>query len=300
MENKMVEIVDVEQGSPLWREKRANLLTASRVAAVFGESPFTSRKELIREMVREANGVFKDIKAPAMDWGNEHEDMVRATIELETGENFSDQRMRIDGRLGYSPDGVSEDGLTLLEVKCPYSKREDMDPQFDSVYDLPHYMHQIQMGMHITGADQCLFVQWAPNGTRRELVPRDDGWYEKRELKIQTFFEELDAKAADPEFVSALTARMDIDWALAAEGYKRAKAKVADAEALLSLAKEELIALAGENNTHGCGVSLAHVESKGRVNNKRLYKDYDITDDVLLEYRGEPSTSIRITETKTT
>jgi putative phage-type endonuclease len=290
-------IIDLDQGTSEWREARIGLLTGSRIAPALGISgAFSSRKTLLREMVAEANGVYKNISSEPMRWGTEHEDIARREVEKATGLDFSDRSMRVNGRLGYSPDGV--DGDTLLEVKCPWGLRNDLAPAFKSIWDMPSYMMQIQLGMYLTGCTMCVFAQWTPNALRIEEVTRGEHWFALHEDLIIDFLSEYTAKLGDKDFVEALTARGDAQWEIATTALKRAQIASEEAVEWENHCKAELITLAGENDCHGCGYRVAHITTKGRVNNKDLFSAFKITGPDQDQFRGPATQSIRVSRTK--
>ena len=293
------EIIDIEQGTDEWRKLRAALLTGSRVASALSAGGFGGNpKSLIREMVMEANGQFKHIDAPAMKWGRDNEDNGRNLAAMLVDLDFSDQRFRLRGRYGYSPDGVSEDGDTLLEVKCPYSKREDDSPEFNSIYEMKHYYHQVQFGMWMTGCSKCISIQWAPNGYRVETVEQGAAWQETNLPKLEKFIEQLDARMNDEEYTQALTARNDEPWENAARRYRLAKEGYDDAKRELDVMKETLIALAGDHDAHGCGVKVAQAERKGSIDTTRMLRELNL-EDAAEEYRKPASKYWTVKETKT-
>lgn len=88
-----------------------------------------------------------------MLWGKENEHRAVAAVETATGRLFfhtGDRQKEFTlGRLVYWPDGI--DGDTLLEVKCPQVYHGEIRP---------HYMAQIQGGMHVSDKPCCLFAEW--------------------------------------------------------------------------------------------------------------------------------------------
>lgn len=295
---------ELAQGTHEWRQARVGKVTGSRIGAILGVSPFTTRKKVMREMVDEMLGNIHDISNPAMDWGNEHEDEAAKMYEFlyagasgvhKTG--FWEQ-----GDLGASPDRlVGEDGL--LEIKCPYGIREDKAPKFKSIDDMPHYWHQIQLQLWVTGRKWCHFFQWTPEDSDCQLVEFDPEWYAKVEDEVVVFLGELrdlfkKAREGGSEERVGLSAR----WAAAAERYKLASAEKARVEAELSEAKAELQSMMEDNEIDQCvgaGLKVQKVMRKGSIDYKLLAME-QLTEDVVKpieeDYRRKGSVSWRIDE----
>lgn len=113
----------IEQGTDEWRSIRLGRLTGTRVPAILGMSPYMSRDDVMREMVREYFGADPEFTGNvATRHGQATEPRAIARYEQET--------RRIVTKVGFmvheehSWIGVSPDGLIDLEgaveVKCPF------------------------------------------------------------------------------------------------------------------------------------------------------------------------------------
>ena len=161
-----------EQRTQEWRQARVGMITASRVGGILGHSPYSSPARVLREMVREANGVFEELSGPQIRWGNDNEEAAVESYSYFWGAGSTLAKAGFEvshevSYLGASPDRFV-DSNGLLEVKCPYGIRDDDPPFFKSIGELPHYMDQIQLQLMVTGRLWCDFYQWAPHGA----VPR--------------------------------------------------------------------------------------------------------------------------------
>lgn len=304
----------LKQGTPEWFAARVGRVTASRIAAVLGDSDFTSQKELIKQMVNEGiNGAEpKKRGIPPLEWGTNNEPKARAIYEFlylddkvtqveETG-FWTDEWEGVP--VGASPDGlVGDDGL--VEIKCPYGLRNEASPHFKSINDIPGYMHQIQMQLHITGREWCDFFQWTPKGHKNERVYKDPLWWDRIIDTLRDFFmvytlQMEKAISGRPEDRLGASAR----WTAYADAYLLAKREREEAEARESDAKEMLYTLCEEAKVDECtggGVAIARVTRAGTVNYRKMVE-------VLLpegtikekseEYRSEGSSFWRLTEAK--
>lgn len=296
---------ELKQGSPEWFEAREGRITGSRVGAILGVSPYKTKQATLRDMVAEALGERDDFDNPAMKWGRDNEDKARHIYEfLYIGIDKVEQTgfWTHHKFLGASPDGlVGDDGL--VEIKCPYGLRDEPHPHFDSVDDLPHYYHQIQLQLLCTDRQWCDLFQWSPHGHRCERVYREKDWLLKHD---ETFCEFVDlyrqavenAAQGGPEERVGLSAR----WNAAVEAYQLAKRTMEAAKDDMDEARNILIDLCEDNEIDQCkggGLTVMKVLSQGRVDYKLMAQDnLPNFKDVTEEYRKEPSVSWRVTEDK--
>lgn len=300
----MTQYIEVEQGTPEWREARVGKITASAVAAILGCSPFKNRAQLLREMVQEANGIFSTFASPAMRWGNDHEDEAAAQYEvLHATEKVSKAGFFVKGDLGASPDRLVGDN-GLLEIKCPYSLREDATPAFKSVHEQLHYWHQCQLQMYVIDKDWVDFMQWTPNDYKLERVERDPMWFENHADDFVQFMEDYAQALDDAEHGGpAEMLAMSKDWLSWAEEYKRLKALADEAKRIADEAKNALVELARSADVERCegaGLIVQRTVSKGSVDYKAIVNELSPSNKSELEekFRKPGSASWRVNVSK--
>lgn len=268
---------DIKQGTPEWLKARVGKITGSRVGAILGKSPFTSRKKVMREMADEMLGNFHDFDAPPLRYGRDNEPVAAKLYEfLYAGtDTVSETGFWEKGDLGASPDRlVGDDGL--VEIKCPYGKRDDVAPEYVSIFDasMKHYYHQVQMQLHVTNRHWCDFFQWSEHGQLNERVERDLGWYQAYEDEFVCFMGELDdllkkvAKGGSEERVS-----MSARWAALAEAYHLASNERARIDKELKDAKQGMVDLmqASEiDHCRGSGIFIQKIDKRGSVDYKEM------------------------------
>jgi len=177
----------------LWKKVRVGRLTASK----FGEYIYRAKKGKSLTY----NFYPKPFSSEACQWGRDHEsDGVK---EYERKNNVKVQKcgfmLSRDGKFGGSPDGYVQETETLVEVKCPFSKRNvyDLDSMMrqDNNWWLVHssssqnnvsfnlkvaqgraYYHQIQGCMWLMDCDKCDLVVWTPYCFKVVHVQRNEGW----------------------------------------------------------------------------------------------------------------------------
>lgn len=167
-----------KQRSTEWFEKRKGRVTGSNVGAALGVNPYKTPDDLIRQMVREYHGAENEFKGNAATaWGSFNENGAQAEYEMETGNVVQETGFHeFEDWLGASPDGLVLDGKAVVEIKCPYGQRDKNPTQFKTAEEQPHYYAQMQVEMYCTGTQECHFYQWAPHGTRLEIVERNEEW----------------------------------------------------------------------------------------------------------------------------
>lgn len=281
------------QRTPEWHAKRVGRVTGSIVGAILGLSPYMTRADAMRSMVRAAIGEPSEFTGNvATEYGNAHEDGAIVEFQMETGLKVKPAPFLIhDDWLGASPDGFVSDG-GLIEVKCPYGLRDaDTPVPFKSIDDQPHYYAQIQVQLYVARTDYCHFWQWSKNGTRHQIVSRDKAWLDANLPRLRQFHAEyLDevANNADehrgpklPEIDTPEARRMMAEWDDIAEQLERLAERKAD---LLS----DIVKATGERSAYFGGRKVTLVQKKGAVSYAKAIKDLCPKAD-LEPYRGKPS-----------
>lgn len=287
------------QRTPEWYEARKGRVTASSVGGILGLSPFTTRAQVMRAMVREACGApseFPDPAPPPVAWGNAMESQALIDFEFASSERVTPAPfVPHEDWLGASPDGYVSDGR-LLEIKCPYALRSDPNPIFKHANEQPHYLAQMQVQMFVTGYESCWFFQWTPHGSQQTLIHRDDDWLATNIPALRQFYaeflyemqENLDEHLAPArrEIDTPQAHKMVTEWDELVEAIERATERKAD---LL----KEMVALCGDADALFAGRKLTKVEKEGSVSYAKALKALCPCADVE-PYRGKPSSHWRL------
>lgn len=294
-----VDYSDVEQGTEEWRQARVGKITASNVGAILGHNPYKSVNAVLKSMVQEACGHFKNLDhVPAIRYGNQHEATAAgwyameecATLEVSpTGFHV------LDDWLGASPDRLVGDH-GLLEIKCPHSQALEAEPEFDSVHVQEHYYDQIQLQMVVTGRQWTDFYQWSPNGTMCERVMLDREWLPKYEAKLRDFYEQFVEAMKDPaEWLDDDQLLPEFDepaMEMLAKEYGELKPLYDEIKPRFEKV-EKAIKANVKKASQGYGICVRLTEAAGAIDYKQIVEDRlpDLTDDELEEYRK--ATSVR-------
>lgn len=268
------------QLSEEWFKERALRLTGSRIGAALGCSPFLSRSQLIRDMVAESRGERKDIShLPPIAYGVENEPKAIAQLEFMHDITVIQTGFYAYGEnLGASPDGLVGDDA-VVEVKCPYSMRNG--GEFKSVFEQPHYLHQVQLEMLATGRERAYFYQWSPESDMLEMVMRDPEWLEYHTPAINAFMSDLQSALKGNPKELELAALLDEQDAIK--------------ERINSL-RDDIVAECG-GDFIGSLVTITSIERQGAVDYKKALESAGIDID-LEQYRRKPTTSLTMRRIK--
>jgi putative phage-type endonuclease len=287
----------IEQRTKEWYAQRVGKITGSAVGAILGLSPFMSTADVMRRMVREAYGAESEFQGNvATEYGTFHEAGAKTDYELETGNAVNDCSFYISEQypwIGASPDGfIGEDGL--IEIKCPYSLRDKLDPQFKSINDQPHYHAQIQLQLFVTGRKWCDFYQWAASGTKTERVYFDAEYIKNILPQLVGFYNEYLAIVSDKDLSQIyleppIKELSGAKYQMLLDEYDELTDAVERASERKKEILAELIQSTGEQNAIINGIKLQQIERKGSVNYSKVVKEHCPSVD-LEGYRGKSTT----------
>lgn len=275
----------MEQRSKEWFAARKGRITGSAIGAILGLSPFATTADVMRRMVRDYHGEPSEFKGNiATEYGQQNEPTATKDYEMESGLGVKEVGFVVHPNfdwLGASPDGlVSDDGV--IEIKCPYGKRHDVEDTFLSATDQPGYYAQMQYEMFCTGRMWCDFYQWSAYASRTERVNFDPQFIEETLPKLRAFYDEYLIER-EPE-----NAWRYIDGGDIAQKYKMAKAAVEVAAAELEEAKQALIDATGGKGGKVGDINVTLAKRQGSIAYAKAVKDLLPGAD-LEAYRGNAS-----------
>lgn len=285
----------MEQRSEEWFEARKGLLTASNVGAVLGMAPYATRADVMRRMVREWHGAEPEFTGNiATEYGERNEPGAIIEYEMESGDDVRHVGFVVhpEGWAGASPDGLIGDDAGL-EVKCPFGKRKDVDPDFKPLAEQPHYYAQIQFTLWVTGRARWVFFQWSGAGTKTEIVTPDAEWLAENMPKLRQFYAEYLHDREDPEAVAMhLEAKRVVIDTPEAHRMMAEYDQICEALENAEARKKELVAdmvrIAGGKNATFAGRALTKTEKAGQIAYAKAVKALMPNAD-LEAYRGKPS-----------
>lgn len=277
---------------------RKGRVTGSAAGAILGLSQYQTADDVLRRMVRDFHGAEPEfVGNVATEYGSFHEDGAITDFELHTGKSVTRNRQFFihpeHDWLGATPDGVVMGEAALIEVKCPYSKRNG--GEFKALDEQPGYYAQMQIEMACTGFEFCYFYQWSPHGYSIEVVERCDRWLDEHLPALHAFFLRYLRELDNPEHLDPRRVVIDTH---AAQKLIDEYDQLTDAIERATSRKKEvlstLVRMANDRDALICGYKLTKVESAGSISYAKALKIY-APDADLEPFRGKPATSWRLT-----
>ena len=284
----MPRIERLHQNTPEWHRWRMQGIGASDAPVIMGETAFKTPRTL---WSIKTGRVQERSAGPAARRGRELERFARRAYERQTGiqmepvclvhEEFEWMRASLDG--------LSFDGSTLVEIKCPLSLRDRASAEQGRVPS--HYHAQLQHQLEVSGAEQAHY--WSFDGRAGCLVKiRPDRDYMQRLVEAEAAFWQLVKENRWPELANEeqdLSA--DPNWRHAALRYREARLRLEDAASEEHRLRAALECMATARRTYGGGVEVLKSSRKGAV-------DYSAVPELrgvnLEPYRRPPVAVVKI------
>lgn len=267
----------LEQGSPEWLEFRMSHIGASDISCIMGTNPWKSAKILWMEKTGR-----KEQREPttAMLYGKMNEDLARDKYIKETN-NFVIPSVMTSDEWEVaiaSLDGISNDGKTICEIKCPLSsKLYDMA----SKGEIPaYYMDQMQWQLYVSKAESCDFFVFVDGSNFKLINVKNDYERQKKMLEqAKLFWEHVTSdnlfacNSDDFDYID------DEDDNTLAMQYKLWKQFEDDAKEKM---EEIKLILKTRHENKKCyfpkaGVKLNWIERKGTINWKKIQEKWNIS-----------------------
>ncbi len=226
----------------------------------------------------------------AMRRGMDGEEDAREAFEAETGLPVSPVFGEMDEHpvIRASLDGISFDGDTICEIKCPSRKVHALAEQGEIVgYYLPQLAHQ---AMVVWGHPEAwrpehtiMFYSFVPETGQGALVERKA--LDLRQMAETLLPHELEFwRMVERNVPPAGNAFLE-----AAAKWSALMAEKDEIEALLEEARSDIIALlqqSGQTKLEGGGVSVSRTTIKGRINYDKLFAEFAIPAEQVERFRG--------------
>lgn len=269
------------------------MITASKVGGILGLSPYQSRSDVLRNVVRDRLGAEREFKGNLLTaYGLEHElDAITDYERLHGVLTHSYQAGFVHPDwpwISATPDALLGDD-ELIECKCPPERA-----RYTHVDQRPDYEVQIRTQLECTGRKRGHLVVWKPWGISVSTVEHDPLWLPSVLPAFAAFEDEVAAIVADPELAAPFLAplvdeRTDEEWQGAATAYLDAQTELQAAERAVVDARKEVLHLAGGKASKGAGVAVSVSKRRGRADYAKALANLAPAAD-LDQYRGDPST----------
>lgn len=256
----------IQQNTPEWLEMRRNYIGASDAPIIMGVSPWKTEHQLWEEKLGLRESQYTNA---AMQRGHEFEPIALAAYNAYTGKNASPQVVFHEERkyMMASLDGLSQDGSTVLEIKCPGKKDHDIAASGkvpEKYYpQLQHQLATIQLNI-------VHYFSYLNGEFHLVEVPRDDEYIEKLFCREEAFWKKVqkweEPALTDRDYVQ----REDSDWTMKVHEWEKAKIVLQKAKVREEDIKKELIKMANGHSTCGAGVKLQKIIRKGSVDYNKI------------------------------
>ena len=258
----MPRIERLHQNTPAWHRWRRQGIGASDAPVIMGETAFKTPRTL---WSIKTGHMQEGSAGPAARRGRELERFARRAYERQTGiqveplclvhEEFEWMRASLDG--------LSFDGSTLLEIKCPLNLRDRASAQEGRIPS--HYHAQLQHQLEVSGASQAPY--WSFHGTDGILVEiRPDKEYAKRLVEAEAAFWQLVQENRWPELANEeLDLSAEPKWRHAALHYREVRLRLENVASEEHKLRAALECMATAKRTYGCGVEVLKSSRKGAV-----------------------------------
>lgn len=281
-----------------WFAARKNRITGSIVAGVLGISPWMTRADVMRMLVRQREGAEREFTGNvATQHGTFHEDAAQFEFTLETGIKVTPAPfIPHDEYLGASPDGFTSDG-GCVEFKCPYGLFKQANPVFKTALEQPWYMAQMDVEAYCANVPHVHFFQHVPARTidgvwceavsAHEIHYRNDAWLNENLPKLRQFWAEMLDEPADEHLAPK---RVEIDTPEAAKMVREMDDLAEQIERLTERKKDllgEMVALAGNKNALLSNRKLTLTSKNGAISYAKAIKELLPKAD-LEKWRGKP------------
>jgi putative phage-type endonuclease len=262
---------------------RKNYITASNVGAILGLGKYKKPNAVLNDMVKAFRGQLEYKDNPAFQHGrdNEYKGVQYANEFMKFIATGASQMFVTKGFLGATPDGISEDGSVVLEIKAPF--KQDYSAHNYELY-MPEYYAQMQVQMYCTGAQRALFVVVGSDEQISHIfVPFNDAWMKKHLPTLKEFYDSF-RKIVDTD--------ADLDNPDAKRLCELNK-QIKQLQAEYDQVRDALLAENPNGGTFG-NVSVSIIEKKGTVDYKKIVSEFAPQVDAEA-YRGKSSKYAKVT-----
>lgn len=277
--------VNLEQLSPDWFSWRQGKISSSMIGAIMNVSPWKTRNALWKEIL--------GITPPSaqnhhMERGLRMEGTVREMVEQRLNCRFPAACFERDDNPMYiaSLDGISQDGETIIEIKCP-AKADICVPK--------HYIPQMQWQMYCSGAKKCYFCSYTDDQLGIFDVLRDDEIIEQMGKEAQLFLQQV-RNLEEPEAGDADCQEINDEESIRDQiEYDQLDAEIKLKQERLEIVRSRLTSKAKDGNVRIGNLIISKVRRPGAID----YGKIEALKNIDLEiYRKAPIESYRITRKK--
>lgn len=256
-----MKLLELEQGSDEWLEKRRGSITGTDASIIMGVNPFKTRKDLLKEKLALTTPILND----AMKMGQELEPrarevyMIRENIIVYPAVVVHDDYFWAMASL----DGISEAGDLILEIKCGKSAFEKAQNKEIP----PYYYAQMQHCMWVSDTQKChYFCFWDGKGILQTVV-RDNNYIKKMVEEEIKFYDEM-LFTSEKDLETILDDREELKLLL--DEYEQAKEREAHYTALKESFRQSIIDLCESKDTEAFGYKITKSVRRGQIQYSKI------------------------------
>lgn len=277
------------QRSPEWKAFRNARVMASDAPIIMGLSPYSTPFELWQVKVGLVNE--KTVNR-AMQQGIDNEDVARRYFEKEQGMKYEPCVVVSDeyNWLGASLDGLSEDGESLVEIKCNGEKNHAIALEGKVP---PDHFCQMQTQFLVTNLVHGYYYSWdVKSKTGVKIKVNFDATYCNNMFsKLKDFHRRIDTLEPPPLTDSDYKLMESDGWNALSDEYIALDREIKARQEAKEIIRKQLITMAGNVSCKGNGIKLQKLEVMGRI----CYEEIPEIKNIDLEkHRAPPSTQWRI------
>lgn len=246
----------LKQGSQEWVNFRKKKIGASDAANILG-CGFKTPRVLWEEKLDKRQEHVND----AMRRGVELEPFARQSFQDLIGMEVTPKCFLSDTHpfMMASLDGITEDGKTMVEIKCGGEKLHE-DAKKGNVP--VKYYSQMQHQMQVMGLDQCHYYSFDGERGALVIVERNNDFIRDLIEKEKAFYKCLITYTAPED------GHLDMnipEWDHLRQRWVIAMSKIKEAEDEKEAVKKEMLRMTNEQEARGYGFNLSKVHRKGDV-----------------------------------
>ena len=265
-------------------------VTTSLVPAILDVSPYQSRGDALRQMVRHHKGAASEfVPNAASEYTVRNTDTAVASLELEHGIDVHKCfTQEFEDWAASSSQYETVTGEPII-LRVPY--RGGIKP----LVQLPHIYARAQFEMMVKDKAVALVYQWTPDGAHLDYVQRDEHWRATAIPEIRQFHAFALSEADNPEHLEPLRVTIETkEAALLVAEYDEMKETRDRADERMKEIVERLVDMTGGKDALVDGRLLTKVQKAGAVSYAKALKAIAPKAD-LEPYRGAATSYWKIT-----
>lgn len=265
-------------------------INTTLIPAILGVSPYQSREDAVRQLVRAHHGAASEFQSnAASEYTLRNTGTAIATLELEHGQDIHES-VPIEYE-DWARSSAQYETVTGEPIILRIPMRGGIKP----LVQIPHVYARAQFEMVVRGKDKALVYQWTPEGGHLDVVPVDKEWQAVAMPDIRQFHAFAMSERDNPEHVAPARVEINTQEAclLVAE-YDEMKEARDRADERMKEIMSRLTDITGGKNGLIDGRKLTKVEKAGAISYAKAVTVLAPKAD-LEQWRGSPSVSWRLT-----